>query len=285
MWLQVPRSDTVVVIDYRGAPYLRFSPRGVEVNRNSSMYYLNQVPPEPVPANIGPGTPASWYLATGSHQYGWHDGRLHALALTALAPGTRYVGRWSIPLRVDGRAAVIAGGLRYAPNPSLVWFWPILVAVACVIAGLRLRRPELDVRIARALALAALAGFVVATLGAQLHGRPNVSVGQLVLLAFLLAFAAWALRIVLLRRHGWFGFFLIAVAAIWQGATLVGVLVHGFVLVAGPAFLVRSAVTVCLAAGAALLPVIFRLAEAPARSPVPASKERRELELEDEAAW
>jgi hypothetical protein len=29
---------------HRGAPYLRFSPTGVEVNLHSSMYYLNQTP-------------------------------------------------------------------------------------------------------------------------------------------------------------------------------------------------------------------------------------------------
>ena len=30
MWLRVPAAQTVVVLDYRGAPYLRFSPAGVE---------------------------------------------------------------------------------------------------------------------------------------------------------------------------------------------------------------------------------------------------------------
>ena len=44
MWLQVSPSKTVVILDYRGAPYLRFSPTGVRVNHNSSMYYLNQTP-------------------------------------------------------------------------------------------------------------------------------------------------------------------------------------------------------------------------------------------------
>ena len=43
MWLQAP-PWTVIVLDYRGAPYVRFSPAGVDVNHNSSMYYLNQTP-------------------------------------------------------------------------------------------------------------------------------------------------------------------------------------------------------------------------------------------------
>jgi hypothetical protein len=36
MWLDVAPAQTVVVHDYRGAPYLRFSKRGVEVNRAGS---------------------------------------------------------------------------------------------------------------------------------------------------------------------------------------------------------------------------------------------------------
>jgi hypothetical protein len=286
MWVQADPRQTVVVLDYRGAPYVRFSDAGVQVNSNSSMYYLNEVPPELVPANIGPRTPPHWSQVSGGHAYQWHDGRLHALAATALAPGTTYVGRWTIPLRVDGRREVIAGGLRYAPNPSVVWFWPILVALACVFAGLRIRRREVDLRMARGLGLVALAAFTVAALGEQLHGRPNVSIGQLIVLALLLAFAAWALVRLVRGRHGWFGFFLIALAALFEGATLIGVLTHGFVLIALPPVVARLAVITCLAAGAALLPLIFRLAEQGQRGP--AAGRRRpepELEMEGDPVW
>jgi hypothetical protein len=86
------------------------------------------------------------------------------------------------------------------------------------------------------------------------------------------------------RRHGWFGFFLIALAAIWEGASLVGVLVHGFVLVALPAFAARSVVVACLAAGGALLPLIFRLAE-PERRRSQVHGDRTEPDWESEAAW
>jgi hypothetical protein len=286
MWLQAAPALTVVVLDYRGAPYLRFSPRGVEVNHNSSMYYLNQVPAQLVPADVGPHTPPHWFAASGGHAYNWHDGRLHALAATARAPGARYVGRWSIPVRVDGRPSVIAGGLTYAPDPSLVWFWPIVVAIACVFAGLRLRRREFDIEIARGLGLTAMIAFVVAATGEQLHGRPNVSVGQLIVLVLLLTFAAWAVHGLILGRHGWFGFFLISLAALFEGATLVGVLVHGFVLIALPPFVARAAVVVCLAAGAALLPLIFRLADqSNRRRAVTAGHREAEPELEDDPAW
>ncbi len=290
MWLKVDPGPTVVVLDYTGAPYLRFSRTGIEVNQNSAMYYLNQVPPQTPPTRLGASTPVHWSQVSSGHQYGWHDGRLHALASVALAPGATYVGHWTIPLRVDGAPAAIAGGLFHAPNPSLVWFWPILVVLACVFAAARVGRPELDRRLARGLGLVALVAFLVVAAGQQLHGRPTVSVGQLVMLAVEVAFAAWALRRLALGRHGWFTFFLIAVAAIWEGASSITVLLDGYVLLALPAFLARAAVVTCLATGIGLLPLIFRMAERPVRgSRSPASEaqdsEAQELDWEDEHAW
>jgi hypothetical protein len=239
-----------------------------------------------VPPGIGPRTRPRWSQVSAGHAYEWHDGRLHALVATAIAPGTTYVGRWSIPLLIGGRREVIAGGLTYAPDPSIVWFWPILVTLACVFAGLRVRRGELDRQMARALGLVAITAFMVAAAGEQLQGRPNVSIGQLVVLALELAFAAWALWGLVLGRHGWFGFFLIALAALFEGATLIGVLTHGYVLIALPPFVARLAVITCLAAGAAMLPLIFRLAE-PGQRRSGRARERPEpeLEFEDDPAW
>ncbi len=261
LWLRVSPRRTVVVIDYQGAPYLRFSPRGVAVNTASAMFYLNQVPAETPPSRSGPHVAPRWSAVSGAHAYGWHDGRLHALAATALAPGATYLGRWRVPLRIGGTPSAITGGLYFAASPSIVWFWPILVALACVAAVLRLRRPELDERLARGLSAVALAGFAVAAAGQQLHGRPSVSVGQGLLLAAALAFVAWAVWRLARRRHGWFTFFVIAALAIWEGASLIAVLLDGYVLMALPPFLARVAVVACLSAGVALLPVVFALAE------------------------
>jgi hypothetical protein len=288
MWLRVDPQRTIVVVDYQGAPYLRFSAAGVQVNRSSAMYYLNEVPAQTPPAGTGPRTRPRWATVSTGHTYGWHDGRLHALAATALAPGATYAGRWRIPLRVDGAAAAITGGLYYAPSPSIVWFWPILVVLACALAALRLRRAELDERVARGLAAAALISFVVTAVAQQLHGRPSVSVGQVILLAVALAFAGWAARRLALRRHGWFTFFLIAAATLWEGASNIAVLLDGYVLLAGPAFLVRAAVVTGLTSGLALLPFVFAMAERPRR----AGAGRRGGEavpdvedVEDEGAW
>ena len=272
MWLSVAPGSTAVVLDYRGAPYLRFAKAGVQVNQSSAMFFLNQVPAQTPPADLTPATPPRWELVSSGLAYGWHDGRLHALATTAIAPGARFVGRWSIPVRVDGATRTITGDLFHAGRPPIVWFWPVIVVLACVLAGLRLRRPELDWAIARGLAGTAVAAFVLAGVGQQLHGRPFVSVGQLIVLALVVAFGAWAMRRIVLRRHGWFTLFAVSVAAIWEGTSLVAVLRDGFVLLALPAPLARAAVTGCLAAGAGLLPLVFRIAEAPE---LPAGARRR----------
>lgn len=263
MWLRAPARETVIVLDVRGAPYLRFDRAGVQVNRNSAMYYLNQTPVAAIPPpGLTRSTAPRWVALTGSHDYVWHDGRLHALAAVALAPGARYVGRWSVPLLVDGRAERITGALWHADRPSIVWFWPIVVLLACVAAALRLRRPLLDARLARALAAAALAALAIGGVGLELHGRPNVSGTQLVELVLILAFVGWGLARLSLNRAGWFAHLVIAAGSLWAGLTLFATLRDGFVLTALPAFLARAVTVLCLGCGAALLPLVFRLAEA-----------------------
>ena len=259
LWLRVSPTETVVVLDYRGAPYLRFSPSGVAVNRNSTMFYFNQTPAEIPPSGLGPATPAKWSRASAGHEYSWHDGRLHALAAVAIAPGTAYVGRWSIPVRVNGAPGVIAGGLWHADDPSLVWFWPIVVLLACTLAARRVNRPELDLGLARGLSVAALVGIAVAGVGRELHGRPAVSVFQMVTLAVIGAFVVWASLRLLRRRSGYFTYFAIGFVAIWEGANLIPTLLNGFVLAATPAFVTRAACVVCLGCGIGLLVIASRL--------------------------
>jgi hypothetical protein len=262
MWLQVPREETVVVLDYRGAPYVRFSPNGVDVNHNSSMYYLNQTPVALTPpANLTASTPPSWHQVSGGHSYEWHDGRLHALAVVALAPGVSFVGRWRVPVRIDGQLSSISGGLWHADNPSIVWFWPIVVLLACVLAAWRLRRPALDRLMARVLSITALVSVTIVGLGLQLHGRPTITPFQFVELAAILAFVGWGFSRALFRQPGYFTCFLIGVAALWAGGEMVTTLLYGFVLIPLPAFLARTVTIVCLGTGAGLLLLVFRLAD------------------------
>jgi hypothetical protein len=279
MWLRVPPRETVVVLDYRGAPYLWFSRSGVEVNQNSAMFYLNQTPVALVPpASLGPRTPPQWHRVTGGHAYEWHDGRLHALATVAISPGKSFVGRWTVPVLVDGRRSVISGSLWHRDAPSIVWFWPIAVLLLSVLAAWRVRRPALDWLTARALVVGALVGIAAAGIGRELHGRPTVSVFQLIELAVVLAFVVWGLIRVAFQPPRMFAYFVIAVAALWEGLELSPTLVNGFVLIALPPFVARAATVAALGCAVGLLIMVFRLFDQPEESAA-------QLRDEDDSAW
>ena len=265
MWLRLDSTKSVVVLDYRGAPYLRFLPSGVDVNTNSALYYLNQPTPLRPPGNLTPSTPPRWERASFGQEYSWHDGRLHALAAVALTPGQRFVGRWSIPLLIGGRRTAIEGVLWHAGDPSIVWFWPILVLLVCLVAIGRIGSRAVDKVVAYALALTALASIAVLTLGHELYGEPFVSVGQMIFLAIVLAFVAALLAVVLLRGPDPVSLIVILVAALWDGLEFLPTLLHGFVLMAVPTFLARAATVACLATGAGMVVLLFgfRFADLP----------------------
>jgi len=283
MWLGVGASETVVVLDYRGAPYLRFTRGGVAVNRNSAMYYLNQTPAQVPPPGLAPSTAPAWSQVSDGHAYEWHDGRLHALATVALAPGASYVGRWSVPVRINGRLGAIAGGLWHAESPSIVWFWPIVVLIACTLAARRMRSPELDRRVAQLLAVAGLLASAVIAVGRGLHGRPGVSVLGVITMAIIVTLVGLGLRRVLSARAGYFSYFAVAFLAVWEGLQLSPTLTHGFVLAAVPAFVARTATVVSLGCGAGLLLLGFRLADRTGPDEDEADDTR--VENEDESSW
>lgn len=263
MWMRVAPWQTVEVLDYSGAPYARFSRSGVEVNRNSAIYYLNLTPVEVPPAGLTAKTPPSWEKVSGGHEYGWHDGRLAALASTVLAPGATYVGTWRIALRVNGRLSSLSGGVWHAPDPPITWFWPVMVILACVLAAYRLRRPALDLELSRALAVTIFVSIAIGVLGRQLEGRPTITAWQIGLLVVILALLAAGLTWAIWGRPGCFFLFVVCVASLWEDFELIPTLIHGYVLMAMPAFLIRVAAVLCLGAGAGLLLLVVRLADLP----------------------
>ena len=259
LWVRAPASRRLVVLDYQGAPYLRFARNGVWENRNSIEFYVNQVP---VPATPPPGltrsTPPHWIRVASGDSYTWREGRLHALTTIALAPGASYVGPWRIPVLIDGHRSGISGGIWHSASPSIVWFWPIVVLLACVLAAWRVRSAELDRRLTRILSLVLLGAIVVAALGRQLHGRPTIAAGQLVILAVVLAAVAAATARILAGRSGRLMPFGIALVSLWAGLTLAPVLVRGYVLVALPPFLARSATALLLGGSLGLVLIAAR---------------------------
>lgn len=250
LWIQVPANARVTVLDFRGAPWVRFSPAGVAVNHNSQEYYLSQVPvPAVPPSGLTRATPPHWVQVSRGHAYAWREGRLHALATVALAPGQSYVGSWRIPVIVNGRRGVISGGVWHRGAPSIVWFWPVLVLLACALAAWRVRSTDLDHRLSSALALVLLALVAVGMAGKYLHGSPTVTVWNVVLLLVLLAILGAVAGRLLGGRSGPPLLLVVAVIGLWAGLTLLPVLTHGYALVILPLFLAR-AIAVALLGGA-----------------------------------
>jgi hypothetical protein len=257
LWLHADAGLTVVVLGFEGEPFLRFSSRGVEANERSPAYYLDRGRPAAVPRDATPRAAPLWHLLRRGHAYAWHEDRLHSLAAAARQPGSDRVGRWTVPLRIDGRPHRIVGSLLYAPDPSLVWLWPVVVATLCCIAFLRLRRPRVNECLLAVLAATTLTALLAGRAGRDLYGRPNVSGHALAGLGVTAAIVAVG-AVVLLRSSEWRAVvaLLVGVAGIYEGLTLLGTLLHGFVLSGFPAAAERSAASACLAAGVGLLLVV-----------------------------
>jgi hypothetical protein len=253
--MRVRPSLTVVVTGLRGEPYLRFSSSGVAINTRSATWYLNRVYPQVVPLGLTPSTPPQWKQLTSSHWWTWHEGRLYTPALSAHPSGTTYLGRWVVPIVVDGRGTAIRGGLWQSAPASLLWFWPLLVLAACLPALLKLREARLEEQVSVGLASLALVSATVARLGREFYGRPTVSSWQLVLVGVTCLIAV-ALA-VLYSRPDWrvLGGMLIGIFAVYQGLALVSTLRDGWVLAALPAWLERSATALSLSSGIALVVV------------------------------
>ena len=274
LWLRVPPQLTVIVVGLRGEPYLRFSSRGIDVNTRSPTYFLNRARPVTPPSLVA-RTPPHWRRLTTGHETSWHEDRLHGLALAAHSSAARDLGGWIVPLVVDGRPSRIGGTLWQSPGPSLLWFWPLALLLACIPALLRLRDARLESAAGWMFAGVALAASTVGRLGRELYGRPSVSVGQLTLAALTCLVAVGLAALWL--RSGWrtVAGVVIGAVALYQGLVLVATLRDPFVLAAFPAWLERAATSLALASGAALLLMIVlgaprrRGADEPRGEPLP----------------
>jgi hypothetical protein len=114
----------------------------------------------------------------------------------------------------------------------------------------------------------------------------SVSPTQYVELAIIFAFVAWGLYRLLLRQHGYFTYFVIALAVLWEGLSLIPILRDGFVLINLPPFLARTATMLCLACGTTILLLAFSLAELPERNAARTRPTTDELDPDDlDEAW
>jgi hypothetical protein len=184
--LSVARGRRVVVEGYLKEPLLRIDSGGVWVNLGSPTAAADKLV-----ATSGRG----WKRIGSGRTVAWHDHRLAPPPITRTGP----VGRFAIPISIDGRAAVIAGTFWRVSRPAP---WPWLGAAAAFVAALAAaaalrpaRRAMLAVVVGTTAGLAALAAVTTFAARDAPNGRVAwLQIGTGIAIAVALASVLVALR-------------------------------------------------------------------------------------------
>ncbi|MDQ3987700.1 MAG: hypothetical protein M3291_00595 [Actinomycetota bacterium] len=176
-------AEEIVIVGYRGEPFLRLSQQGVQVNpRSTTAEQTGQLPPTSQSADTGSAdTGEQWVTLSDGDSVSWTDARADGRSLPEGASES-----WTLPLVVDGRPVTILGmrtGLA-APSP---WPWVAalgLVALAvAALGGIRdWHRPV------SAVIVAGVAAFGVHMLGSGAAPQPGGPFSGWVVIAVLGAF-------------------------------------------------------------------------------------------------
>jgi hypothetical protein len=151
------RSDsTIVVMGYRGEPYLRFLPDGtVQRNERSPATFLNEdrFGQIDVPASANPKAPPQWEKVAGGGRFDWHDHRIHWMSKTPPEVVRKDESRrvkvfdWKVPVAVEGRPGTITGTLTWLgkgsgglPVGAVIVLVIVVVGGATLVAVVRRRR-------------------------------------------------------------------------------------------------------------------------------------------------
>ena len=152
--LSAPASDRVIVLGLVGEPFVRFDASGVWVNLGS--------PTAATAGMVSAGQAVTgrvvWHLVSSGHTLAWHENRLRPTTIVA-GGGTRPVGRWSVPMVVNGRRATLTGVEWWGPPPSL---WPWIAAGLAALAAAALAARYVSQQTVRRVALALVLPVVVA---------------------------------------------------------------------------------------------------------------------------
>ncbi len=125
-WVRITNhaAAEIMVLGYRGEPFLRLAENRVQINELSS----TAAETGQVPATVASEDPAAeprWTTQREGDQVTWSDARLAAPPESAGASGS-----WELPLVVDGQRVTVLGTRDLVPSPS-PWPW----AAALVLLG------------------------------------------------------------------------------------------------------------------------------------------------------
>ena len=153
----------IVVLGYRGEPYLRVGPKGAEENLRSPATYLNRRNDlgEQVPPSANASAAPRWHKLTSSPVARWHDHRAHWMGTQPPPSAQRDPGRrqvvqrfvimlrdQSVPIRVTGEVvwvpgpspwpaifgALVLAFVVFALSRAHVWTWVLGSALALLVA-------------------------------------------------------------------------------------------------------------------------------------------------------
>ena len=143
--LSVTGDHEVIVIGHYDEPYLRLNADGAFENRRSPTVplhrerYRTEIPAGEA-GEYDAEAPPEWVRVSAEPRWSWHDHRIHWMSPRGpdVTGETVLNPRWAIPVRIDGRPAVVAGELRWIPPPPW-WPWLALGLVVSLpaLAGLR----------------------------------------------------------------------------------------------------------------------------------------------------
>ncbi len=117
-WVRVTNQGAaeLVILGYRGEPFLRLSQNQVEVNELSSTA-AETGQTRGIPASQDPATEPRWVQLRDGDSVTWTDARIEPPLESQPASGF-----WELPLVVDGQQATVLGTRELIPPPS-PWPW------------------------------------------------------------------------------------------------------------------------------------------------------------------
>jgi hypothetical protein len=124
-WVRVTNQGAaeIVILGYRGEPFLRLSQNRVQINELSSTAAETRQTPG-TPPSVDPGTGPRWVQLRDDDSATWTD--------TRIDPPKRASGSWELPLVVDGQQVTVLGTRELIPPPSP---WPWVAALGLLTAA------------------------------------------------------------------------------------------------------------------------------------------------------
>jgi hypothetical protein len=260
LWMSVASGARAVVLGIQGEPFLRFAGGQVDVNTRSATAAIDRLTPgAPPPSFTASATPA-WRKVASGQAYMWPEHRIGTLEPVALRhPGAQ--PRWTLPIVLNGRRVLVTGDLQRVAPPSR-WLIAVVAAAAlALLAGCFWRRTAvMRPRVLNWLAAITLVALVVARLGRELYGRPNLVAGNFAELALTLALGLLAAYLLLRGAADTRSLvaLVVGVVGLYQVARFAAMLTGGLVFARLPAPVEQLAVAMIAVAAPATVVLAVR---------------------------